>query len=148
MKDKNDFIILLDDGKTKIEKALFLVQASLKKLESYDVTKDYTPDELEPYDALADRFIRCVEVFVRFFKTYDRYQSVEISLSYRDLINFMHKLGLISNVQLWLQMRDVRNKIVHDHLPEQTKYLFDSIMGDFYKEILFTSEKVKQLTYK
>lgn len=37
---------------------------------------------------------------------------------------------------LWIQMRDVRNRIVHDYLPEEIKGICDSIMGEMGSELL------------
>ncbi len=96
---------------------------------------------MEPYDALSDRFIRCIEVFIRYFKTYEYYTEACASQTFRDGLNKMEKLGLISDVSLWLQMRDIRNQIVHDYLPNQRQKMFDDITGPFFAEI--TSSKVK-----
>ena len=142
---EKDYIILLERAKMKIEKIFFLVEASLKKIKSYDIEQDYSPEELEPYDALTDRFIRCVEMFIKFFKTYDSYKAVTNALTYRDLINIMAKLDLVTNVELWMNMRDVRNRIVHDYLPEQTKNMFDAIMNEFFNELKNSKKKITLL---
>jgi hypothetical protein len=39
-------------------------------------------------------------------------------------------------------MRDVRNRIVHDYLPEDIKEIYDSIMGPFGKQLLKVKEKI------
>ena len=44
-------------AKEKFQKTFHLLQASVEKTADYDATKVYTADELEPYDALSDRFI-------------------------------------------------------------------------------------------
>jgi len=53
----------------------------------------------------------------------------------------MEKLKWISSVILWMEMRDVRNRIVHGYLPEEIKDIYDSIMGTFGKELLSLKEK-------
>ena len=45
------------------------------------------------------------------------------------------KLSLISSVMLWMQMRDVRNRIVHDYLPEVVEEIYRSIAGEFATEL-------------
>jgi hypothetical protein len=144
---QKDYAVLLDDAKDKAYKTLIIVEASVRKLTPYESNKAYSPDELEPYDALSDRFIRCVEMFIKFFKTYDIYQSVTKSDTDRDLLNLMAKLELVTTTTLWINMRDVRNKIVHDYLPEQTKDLFDAIMGEFYKELKYSQKQIEKLRY-
>ena len=120
----------------KTIKAIDLIEASLNKIQPFDTEKIYTPDELEPYDALCDRFVRGVESAIKFFKTYERAQFAEISETIRDLFNRMEKLDLISSHELWLLMRDIRNRIVHDYLPEQIKDIYDLISGPYSQELL------------
>ncbi|MEI6515583.1 MAG: nucleotidyltransferase substrate binding protein [bacterium] len=122
-----------------------LVQASLDKLASYDATRAYTANESEPYDALSDRFIRAVEISLRFFRSYERLQFAEESDTLRDRLNRMEKLELISSVEQWFNMRDVRNRIVHDYLPNEIKQMYDDIMGPFAVELKLCTDKARQL---
>jgi uncharacterized protein with HEPN domain len=131
--------------KEKVDKTYALVEASLDGLELFELERMYTPKELEPYDALADRFIRCVEVFIKYFKAYEYHNFSDKSPTLRDGMNVMEKVGLISNTPLWMDMRDVRNRIVHDYLPEQTKDMFDSIMGEFFNELTFSKKQIGAL---
>ncbi len=141
---EKDYLILLKQAQIKLHRSFLLVEASLQDLIRYDMTKNYTPKELEPYDALSDRFIRCIEVFVRYFKTYEYYNYAVASDTFRDGLNKMATLGLITDVTLWMRMRDTRNKIVHDYLPEHTQAMFDNIMGDFFIELKQTKLKIDQ----
>jgi hypothetical protein len=143
-----DYLILLQQIKHKLDKSFALVEASLSDLPDYDRKKAYTAKELEPYDALSDRFIRCVEVFIKYFKTYEYYHEAVVSETFRDGLNKMEKLGLVSNVRLWMRMRDVRNKIVHDYASEQTGSIFDQIMGAFFMELTVSKHQIDQLMIK
>jgi hypothetical protein len=100
----------------KVMDAMALVQASLNKLAPYEETRHYSADESEPYDALSDRFIRAVEVSLKFFRSYERLQFAEESDTLRDRLNRMEKLKVITSVERWFNMRDVRNRIVFDVL--------------------------------
>lgn len=140
---KENFNTLLSASKQKALSAINLVEASISYLEPYDNSKKYTPKELEPYDALSDRFIRAVESAIKFFKTYEYYLYTIKSDTYRDLLLNMEKLNLISSVEIWVDMRDIRNRVVHDYLPDQIKDIFDLIMGEFKDEILSVSGKIK-----
>jgi len=128
--------------------AIALVRASLEKLPPYDARRAYTPDELEPYDALADRFVRAVETSIRFFRSYERYREAVVSETYRDLLHRMEKYGLISSTSLWVEMRDVRNRIVHDYLPTQLEELFALLLGDYGQELLRLAEKVRTIRWE
>jgi hypothetical protein len=129
----------------KMLDAMTLVQASLGKLTPYDATRHYSASESEPYDALSDRFIRAVEISLKFFRSYERLQFAEESDTLRDRLNRMEKLELISSVEQWFNMREVRNRIVHDYLPNEVKHMYDDIMGPFAMELKFCTDKARQL---
>jgi uncharacterized protein YutE (UPF0331/DUF86 family) len=145
---KSDFKKLLDASKLKTLNAIALVEASLKELNPFDPNKQYKPKELEPYDALSDRFVRAIETCIKFFKSYEYYLYTVPSDTYRDLLLNMEKQGIISGVELWVDMRDIRNRIVHDYLPDQIKNIFDLIMTDFKDEVLRVKQKVQSLEVK
>ena len=65
----------------------------------------------------------------------------ESSDTVRDLLNRMATVDLITSTQLWVAMRDVRNRIVHDYLPKDIKQIYDSIQNQFGNEL-------KQLQFK
>jgi uncharacterized protein YutE (UPF0331/DUF86 family) len=142
---KSNHKILLDNAKIKTLAAISIVEASLSDLSDYDINKKYLPKELEPYDALSDRFIRAVESCIKFFRTYEYYLYTVASDTYRDLLLNMEKQGLISAVEIWVDMRDIRNRIVHDYLPEQVKNIFDLIMNKFKIELLSARKKIEQI---
>lgn len=141
MRDGIDQIVL--HQQEKYLKTVALVEASLFGLERFDATSDYTPKELEPYDALSDRFIRSVEVALKYFRSVELREYAINSDTIRDLLGKMEKLGLVSSVELWLKMRDVRNRIVHDYLPKQQKQMFDQVMDEFAPELLRLKNKIE-----
>lgn len=112
-----------------------LLQASVNKTADFDSGKNYSADELEPYDALSDRFIRTVEVAIKFFRTYEYYQRAEQSQTLRDGLHQMEKLGVISSLDIWLDMRDIRNRIVHDYVPEKISRMYALIRSEFFEEL-------------
>lgn len=116
-----DITLILGAARKQAISAIALFEASVNAYDPFDPHREYTPKELEPYDAMADRYIRAVEAAIRFFRTYERYQFGESSDTLRDLLNRMEKLTLISSVQLWIEMRDQRNRIVHAYLPEKIR---------------------------
>ena len=127
--------LIADSARNRMARAVELVEASLTGLLPFDPPRTYTPKELEPYDALSDRFVRATEASLKFFRSYERAMFAENSDTLRDLLSRMHKLTLVSSVQLWISMRDIRNRIVHDYLPEKLKELNDMIMGEMGAEL-------------
>lgn len=134
-------------AKEKFRKTYLLLKASVGKLQRFDPKKVYSADELEPFDALSDRFIRTVEVAIKYFRTYEYYLQAEQSQTLRDGLNRMEKLGLVTNIDIWLEMRDLRNRIVHDYVPEKMAEMYELICGDFYNELSQLDKKMKQLSF-
>ena len=123
-----------------------LVEASLSRITPYDVNQNYTPEEMEPYDAMSGRFIRAIEVSLKFFRTYERYLFVESSDTIRDLLNRMATVDLITSTQLWVAMRDVQNRIVQDYLPKDIKQIYDAIQNQFGNELTQLQSKLIDLS--
>ncbi len=145
---KKDQHILTLTALQKAMDAVALVEASLDGISPFESGRTYTPKEREPYDALSDRFVRSVEVCIQFFRSYEKLMYAESSDTLRDLLQRMEKLHLVSSVSLWVDMRDVRNRIVHDYLPEQIKNLYDLIMGEFSKELRGLKKKLPSIKQK
>ncbi|MGE5342977.1 MAG: hypothetical protein ACM3SY_15995 [Candidatus Omnitrophota bacterium] len=124
--------------------AISLVEASLSYIQPYDPEKFYTPREREPYDALNDRFNRAVEVVIKFFRSYELYMFGENSDTFRDLLNRMEKLDFIDSVSVGMEMRDVRNKIAHEYLPEAIKDIYDHVMGPLGDQLRRIKRKIKE----
>jgi len=126
---------LAASNRNKALRTIALVSASLADYRPFDPDACYTPKELEPYDALADRFVRAIECCLRYFRSRELLDFAEQSDSTRSLLNRMEKLALISQASLWLEMRNVRNRIVHDYLPAQTAQLFAAIASTYGSEL-------------
>ena len=126
-----DLELLAESNREKARRTIDLVVASLSEYRPFNPAATYTPKDLEPYDALADRFVRAVECCLRYFRSYELLEFAEQSDSTRSLLNRMEKLDLVGDTTLWLQMRNVRNRIVHDYLPEQTAQMYSEISGHY-----------------
>ena len=125
----------------KLRKALALLSASTVKYRPFDPDRVYTPDELEPYDALADRFMRAVEIALKYFRSRHLHDEGSDTDTVRDLLLYAEKRGLISSAELWMEMRNLRNRIVHDYLPDRQLELFTDIIIRFAPELLKLIEK-------
>jgi hypothetical protein len=125
---------MLRENRDKARAALGLVMASLDTYAPFNPAAELSPKELEPYDALADRFIRTIESALRLFRSVELYEFGIPADSTRELLDRMEKLGWVSSAELWMAMRSIRNKIVHDYLPEQVAQMFQQIAGLFADE--------------
>jgi hypothetical protein len=134
--------VALAFNRQKTAKSIALVDASLQGYAVFDAAREYSPKELEPYDAFADRFVRAVECSLRYMRSLEMAQFAEQSESTRSLLDRMEKLGVVSSAGLWMQMRNIRNRIVHDYLPQQVADMFGLLASTFAPELLRLQAKL------
>lgn len=121
---------LLIDSHAKLRAALELVFASAAGYQPFVAGRIYSPQEREPYDALSDRFLRAFESSLKFFRTWERSREADVSETFRDLLLRMEKVGLITSLVVWIALRDLRNRVVHDYLPDELAALYAAIIGE------------------
>ena len=63
------------------------------------------------------------------------------SESTRSLLDCMEKPGVVRSGFLWMQMRNIRNRIVHHYLPELVAEMFDLLTRVFAPEPLRLAER-------
>lgn len=115
---------LLQASREKLFAALDIFQASVAEYRGFDPNRAYSPKEREPLDAMSDRYRRAFESALRFFRTWERLREAASSDTFRDLLLRMEKVGLISGAQTWLELRDVRNRIAHEYLPDELAKIY------------------------
>jgi hypothetical protein len=125
---------LLADSRAKLQAALELVFASAIGYAPFVPCRIYSPQEREPYDALSDRFLRAFESSLKFFRTWERVREANVSDTFRDLLLRMEKVGLISDLATWVALRDLRNRVVHDYLPDELAALYAAIIDEAVPE--------------
>ena len=137
---------LLAASRDKLLAALAILFASVEDYPGFDPAAAYTPKQREPFDALSDRYMRAFESALKFFRTWERVREAAPSETFRDLLLRMAKLGFISDMETWLRMRDVRNRIAHEYLPEELGRVYASIVGQCASEMRKTADKVAAIT--
>ncbi len=86
-----------------------------------------------------------VETCIRLFRSYERFVQRVQSDTLRDTLHTVRKADLISDVDLWMDMRDVRNRIVHDYSHEQRAELYADIRERFHAELRRVVGRVGEL---
>ena len=120
---------LLLGSRDKLFAALELLFASADAYSGFDPAVRYTPKAREPFDALCDRYLRSFESSLKFFRTWERVREAAPSDTFRDLLLRMEKSGFISSAATWLTLRDLRNRIAHEYLPEELQKIYSAIVG-------------------
>lgn len=135
---------LVQENIEKTEKAFVLLADSIHRIQPFDPSRSYSPEELEPYDALSSRFERTVEICIaKCFRSFEMYVDGISEGSIRDILLRMEKRGIIlRSVDEWIGIRNLRNKIAHEYIPEERKEMYDIII-DFFPEIEGTLQRIK-----
>lgn len=99
-------------------------------------------DEFEPWEALASRFARTTDIFL---SKYIRFLILEKDPGFRgemrDILDKAEKIGLVSNADKWMQIRELRNKIAHEYSKEDIL----KTLGDILRLTSFVLEELKGL---
>lgn len=119
---------LLLASREQLRAAIEIFLASVDDYPGFEPTRRYTPKEREPFDALSDRYLRAFESALKLFRTYERIREAAPSDTFRDLLLRMEKLGIISDLQTWIVLRDVRNRIAHEYLPEELAKVYAAMV--------------------
>jgi hypothetical protein len=129
--------LILNASKDKLAAALEILFASVDAYVRFDPARRYTPKEREPYDALTDRYLRAFESSLKFFRTLERFREVAPSESFRDLLQRMEKYRVITAASLWIEMRDTRNRVAHEYLPQELAKIYADIVGPAATELRY-----------
>jgi hypothetical protein len=114
-----------------------IMQADALPPPTYETVLDL--DAMVAYDSLAIRFGRAVEVVSnKLFRAIELLETQENAEFVRDRLLKMEKSGIITSAERWMDMRNLRNRIVHDYLPEQMEGIFREILGPFTQELRHT----------
>ncbi len=127
-----------------LEKSLKLLENSLEKYEPFNPNVFYSYEDLEYYDSLSFRFEKAVEAVFYFFKTLEFYLYGEKSETYRKMLQKMEKLNLIKDLDIYMEMKMLRNKVVHTYMPEKLEEIYSNIkrFGDILLEDFQKFEKI------
>lgn len=136
---------LIASSREKLFAAFELLFASVDDYRGFDPSRTYTPKEREPFDALSDRYLRAFESSLKFFRTLERVREVAPSETFRDLLLRMHKLDFISDPEIWLRLRDVRNRIAHEYLPGELEKIYASMIGPAAAELRRLAQRAANL---
>lgn len=82
--------------------------------------------ELEAWDSFASRFARTSDIFLsKCISAYILKDDPAFDGGFRDHLNRAEKLKLIDNVELWMEIRELRNSTVHEYSDQDLEKIFE-----------------------
>ena len=129
-----DTTTMTDDKKATLLENLNILEQSAEQLrysleKCKALTEPFSPENLESIEALSSRFARTADILtqkvVRSLILYLR----EEPGTFIDMANQMEKMQLTDTAQLTLEIRDLRNEIVHDYSNRDSKEIKETCVA-------------------
>ena len=115
---------MLSDHIDILAQAADWLNKSYEKCKTYELNK-LNEDALVDFEALTSRFGRVTDILVqKVYRSID-YAELETQGSLIDIVNRAHKRGLIDDVSIIRQLKDLRNTITHEYSIDDLSKLFD-----------------------
>ena len=123
--DPNELQILLLTHWDVLQRSLKSLQQSRDKTHQLLQQSEFSFEELESIDSLTSKFSRTSDIYLQKVLRSIWMLLREDTVPLIDLLNRAEKLMIIVSAEELLQMRDIRNQIAHEYLPEAVPELED-----------------------
>ena len=129
---------------TKIVKSLKYLNYSYDKVKKLPTHPNQLSDsELELWDGFSTRFARSSDLFLsKYIKAYILADDPAFDGKFRDLLNKAEKYKLIESSIPWIEIRELRNIVVHEYSDED----LDKILQKMVKLTPLILELEKRLS--
>lgn len=121
-------IELLNNNYSLLIQSLKSLKLSVEKVSKFEQKDSYTFEEMESYDSLTSKFNRTSDIYTQ--KVLRTVWSLlhEEFVPFIDFMNQAEKLGLLSDGEKMIEIRDIRNQIAHEYIPEAVKELCSDVI--------------------
>lgn len=119
--------LLLEEWRLLQTSVSTLIQSS-DKCKKIGIKQDYSFEEQESFDSLTSKFGRTSDLFTQ--KVIRTVWALlhEPFVPFIDLLHTSEKIGLINSSDQILAVRDLRNQITHEYIPEAVRDLVPEVM--------------------
>lgn len=117
-------IILLKSELKLMNDASSVLHYSYKKCRMVGIKKEYSQKELDAFENLASRFARLNDIILQKILRSIHSMDLDDANTIRDSINLAEKKNIIEDAVEMIEMRELRNSIVHEYIPEVVKNIF------------------------
>jgi hypothetical protein len=117
--DKDQAIIDLVQSEWELlQAAVDTLQLSIRKCQLIGIKESYTFEELESFDSLTSKFNRTSDIFVQKVLRSVWMLLHESFIPFIDMMNKSEKMLMLRSADKMIEIRDLRNQIAHEYLPE------------------------------
>lgn len=111
-------LILLTSEWQLLDASIQTLLHSVDKCKAIGIKPDYLFEELESFDSLSSKFNRSSDLFTQKLLRTIWMLLHESFVPFIDLMNSSEKSGIISSANQMIAIRDMRNQIAHEYIPE------------------------------
>ncbi len=134
MQEKDlQYIELLKQELIQLSASFETLKLSVSKCQQIGIKDFYTFEEQESFDSLTSKFSRTSDLFTQKVLRTSWMLLHEAFLPFIDFVNVAEKIGLIEDAENLLIIRDIRNQIAHEYIPEIIFELIPEIIEMTYK---------------
>ncbi len=123
--------LLLEKYSLQLQKALGHLDYTYKKIKKQSLTTEVdklTEDQLETWESLSARFSRVVDIFLtKYLRHKVLHDFPGLDGSMRDFLNAAEKIKIITDVEFWVSMKELRNIIEHEYAEDSLKVYFENL---------------------
>jgi hypothetical protein len=131
MIDRKLNIKLLTEEISMLEKAMQTLKLSVDKCTTIYKKNDYSFEDLESFDSLTSKFSRASDIFTQKVIRTIWILLHEPFIPFIDMLNQAEKMNIIFSADQLLEIRDLRNQITHEYLPEAITELVPEVLENF-----------------
>jgi len=106
-----------------LEASCNTLQLSVRKCQIIGIKESNTFEELESFDSLTSKFNRTSDIFTQKVLRTIWMLLHEPFLPFIDMMNSCEKMGILQSADQMIEIRDLRNQIAHEYLPDAIREL-------------------------
>lgn len=117
--EKNQLLVdLLQNEWDLLQAAVITLQLSIVKCQSIGEKENYSFEELESFDSLTSKFNRTSDIFTQKVLRTIWLLLHEPFVPFIDMVNKGEKMMILRSADTIIEIRDLRNQIAHEYIPE------------------------------
>jgi len=129
-----------------LQSAMQTLGQSAIKCAGITMKEEYTFEEQESFDSLTSKFNRTSDLFTQKIIRTCWMLMHEPFVSFIDMMNLSEKIGMIDNADKMIEIRDMRNQIAHEYIPEAIRDLVPEVIS-LQEELISNIHKWHNFVY-
>lgn len=122
------YLELLARNQKLLQDSVATLNKSVEKAQSIGRKTEYTFEEMETFDSLTSKFSRTSDIFLQKIIRALWELLHEDRMPLIDVLNRAEKLQIIHSADTMLEIRDIRNQIAHEYIPEAIQDLVPEVI--------------------